>query len=152
MKLIIAILLCSTAFCFSNPIERMETADAPTPMGAYSQIVSVDLEQTKKLIFVSVQFAMDPKTGLMVGNDMHAATNRTLDNMEAILKKAGSGWEYVVRMDVFLLNYNEENWAAMNQEMGKRFKGKAYPVRQTIGAKMDDDSPVQMSCIAIVPK
>lgn len=148
---LLSLFVCSSVFS-AEAIQRLETTDAPKPMGAYSQIVSVDLEQTKKLIFVSVQYAMDPVTGKMVENDIHAATNQTLDNMEAILKKAGSDWEHVVRMDVFLLNYCEENWAAMNQEMAKRFKNGAYPVRQTIGAKMDDDSPVQMSCIAVVPK
>lgn len=136
---------------FASPIQKIETSQAPQVLGAYSQGLIVDLEKTKNLVFVAGQVAIDPITGKMEENDIHKATNQTLDNIEAILKAAGSDWEYVVRMDVFLQHFDRD-WDGMNEEYAKRFPHGIYPVRQTVGVKMDDNTLVEISCIAIVPK
>jgi 2-iminobutanoate/2-iminopropanoate deaminase len=154
MNIFIALtcLLGTSAFCTNNiPIQRIETPHAPQAFGAYSQALSVDLDSTKKLVFVSGQVPIDPKTGKMIENDIRLATNQTLDNIEAILKAAGSDWKYVVRMDVFLQNVDRD-WVGMNEEYAKRFPSGIYPARQTVEVKMDDHTLVEISCIAIVPR
>lgn len=137
--------------CFAGDlIKKIETAQAPKPFGAYSQAISIDLESTKNLVFVSGQVPIDPKTGKMVEGEIRSATNQTLDNIAAILKAAGSDWQYVVRTDVFLKN-PERDWTGMNEEYAKRFSG-ALPSRQAVGVHLDEHTLIEMSCIAIVPK
>lgn len=94
---------------------------------------------------------IDPKTGIMIEDSIQSATKQTLDNVEAILKEAGSDWEYVVRMDVFLQNFDRD-WDGMNEEYSKRFTNGIFPARQTVGVSMDNNTLVEISCIAIVPK
>lgn len=137
--------------CFAGPTHKIETPKAPKALGAYSQGLSIDLENTKNLIFVSGQVAINPLTGQMIEDNIHNATNQTLDNVEAILKEAGSDWKYVVRMDVFLQNFDRD-WDGMNEEYSKRFSDGTFPARQTVGVKMDDNTLVEISCIAIIPK
>jgi 2-iminobutanoate/2-iminopropanoate deaminase len=98
-------------------------------------------------VFVSGQVARDPVTGQLVEDDIATATARTMDNIEAILDAAGTGWCSVVRMDVFLRDMND--WEGMNAEYSKRFVSGAYPARQTVGVSMDNR--IEMSCIAVVP-
>jgi 2-iminobutanoate/2-iminopropanoate deaminase len=137
--------------CSASPIKKIESPNAPASLGAYSQALVIDLETTKNLVFVSGQVPINPKTGKMDEDNIHSATNQTLDNIEAILKSAGSDWKYVVRMDVFLQHFDRD-WDGMNEEYSKRFPGGVFPVRQTVGVKMDDNTLVEISCIAIVPK
>jgi 2-iminobutanoate/2-iminopropanoate deaminase len=141
----------SSCLAKMTPLQQIDTSNAPKSLGAYSQAIAVDLERTKNLIFVCGQVPLDPKTGQMIEHDIHQATNRTLDNVEAILKAAGSDWKYVVRMDVFLQNFDRD-WDGMNEEYAKRFSDGVFPARQTVGVKMDDNTLVEISCIAIVPK
>lgn len=153
-------ILSAASLCAEgNPIEKINTVDAPAVYDIHnpvdylssirkSQAISVDLEKTKKLVFVSGQVAIDPVTGQEQESDIHIATNRTLDNVEAILKAAGSGWEYVVRVDIFLRDLSD--WQGMNEEYAKRFPNGIYPARQTVGVNMVNR--IEISCVAIVPK
>lgn len=52
-------------FCAAaTPIQKIDTNNAPKALGAYSQAISVDLENTKNLIFVCGQVALIPKQAL----------------------------------------------------------------------------------------
>jgi 2-iminobutanoate/2-iminopropanoate deaminase len=132
------------------PIKKIETADAPKALGAYSQALSIDLKNVQNLVFVSGQVAIDPKTGKMIESDIGAATRQTLNNIEAILKEAGTDFDHVVRMDVFLQNFDRD-WDGMNAVYAERFPNGRFPVRQTVGVAMDPDTLVEISCIAVVP-
>jgi 2-iminobutanoate/2-iminopropanoate deaminase len=135
--------------CGKEPcMERIEAKGAPAAMGAYSQAIAVDLTKAEKLVFVAGQIAINPKTGECMESDIRTATRQTLDNIEAILKEAGSDWDHVARVDVFLRDMKD--WEGMNEEYAKRFKKcRCYPARQTVGVSMDNI--VEISCIAVVP-
>lgn len=145
-----ALLIGLISICSASPIQKIESPDAPA-FGAYPQALSIDLENTKNIVFVTGQVPINPKTGKMVDENIQLATNQTLDNIEAILKSAGSDWEHVVRMDVFLLHFDRD-WDGMNEEYAKRFSKGVFPVRYSVGVTMDNDTLVEMTCIAIVPK
>src|SRR5580658_4192129 len=70
-------------------VKNIETHNAPKPLGAYSQAISVDVSKGK-LLYISGQIAQDPKTGKLLEGDIRTATRQTLDNIQAILKAAGS--------------------------------------------------------------
>ena len=129
-----------------SPVNNIETPNAPKVSGAYSLGTSVDLRKGK-LLFVSGQVAEDPKTGKLLEDDIHTATRQTLDNIGAILKAAGSDWQYVVRMDVFLKDFND--WGGMNEEYTKRFAKGKYPARQAVQVTMENR--IEISCIAFIP-
>lgn len=141
-----------------SPLEKINTSKAPAVYDVTnpvdylksikkSQAIAVDIKQTKKLLFVSGQVALDPETGEELESDIRMATKRTMDNIEAILKEAGSDWKYVARVDVFLRDLND--WEGMNEVYGTYFPNGIFPARQTVGVNMVNR--IEISCVAIVP-
>lgn len=131
-----------------NLLKKIETKEAPKALGPYSQ--GIALVEARPTIFVSGQLPIDPSTGKLITSDIKAMTKQVIDHLEAILKSAGSGLEWVVRTDVFLKDLKD--FVAMNEEYAKRFKGETVPARQTIQvADLPMGSPIEISCIAIQP-
>jgi len=119
------------------------TDRAPKPIGPYSQAV-----RTNGFLFVSGQISIDPKTGEMVGADIAAQTERTLENIKGILEAAGSNLHHVVKTTVFLKDMNE--FAAMN-EIYARFFSMAPPARSTVQvARLPKDALVEIEVIATI--
>jgi 2-iminobutanoate/2-iminopropanoate deaminase len=113
-----------------------------------SQDIKVKMTEISEMVFVSGQVALNPVTYQEEEETVERAVDRTMDTIEAILKEAGSDWQYVVRMDVFLKD--PEDFAEMAKAYGKRFPNGFFPVRQTVGVNMVNR--VEISCIAVVPK
>jgi 2-iminobutanoate/2-iminopropanoate deaminase len=100
------------------------TDDAPKPIGPYSQaIVSGDF------VFCSGQVGIDPKTNELVKTSVADETRQCLENLKAVLKKAGSSMDKAVRATVYLtsLDYFKE----MN-EIYKDYFQKGAPARATV--------------------
>lgn len=104
------------------------TAQAPRAIGPYSQGVLVGTPG-HTVLYTAGQIPLDPATGELVPGDVRAATNRVLDNLAAILAEAGMGFGDVVKTTVFLVDLAD--FAAMNEEYGKRFDG-TFPARSTV--------------------
>jgi 2-iminobutanoate/2-iminopropanoate deaminase len=130
----------------STAIQQIETPDAPKVTGPYSQGLVVDLSKGK-LLLVSGESEDDPKTGKRLDQTIKEATNQTMNNIEAILKAAGTSWENVVRVEVYLNDLND--WAEMNTEYKKRFPSGIYPARSAVQAK--SGYRLEMTCVAFVP-
>ena len=81
----------------------VRTADAPPPVGPYSQGISVG-----KLLFVAGQGPFDPKTDQVVANDIESQTRRTLENIKAVVEASGFTLRDVVVVNVFLKNPDDE--------------------------------------------
>jgi len=127
-------------------LKKIDTSKAPKALGPYSQAVVVI--NPSPTIFVSGQLPIDPETGKMIEGSIQLMTKRVIDNLEAILLEAGSSLEHVVRTDVFLKDLKD--FALMNEEYAKRFKGKLVPARQTVQVSdLPLGSPIEISCIAI---
>ena len=108
------------------PKKHVLTADAPKPIGPYSQGVI-----SGGLLFCSGQIALDPKSGQVVEGDIKAQTEQVLKNLMAVLKEAKMGAENVVKTTVFLADMAD--FPKMN-EVYERFLGKEPPARSTIQA------------------
>lgn len=115
-----ALLMGWMSVCSASVLQKIDTSDAPKAIGAYSQAISVDLENTKQLVFACGRVPYNHITKQMVETNIEEATNQSLDNIEAILKTAGSDWQHVVRMDVFLLNFDRDwrRWNRFNRLIG----------------------------------
>jgi 2-iminobutanoate/2-iminopropanoate deaminase len=122
--------------------EVIATERAPKAIGPYSQAI-----RAQGLIFTSGQVALDPATQQVITGDVSAQTDRVLQNLDAILQKAGSGLEKVLRCTVFLKNMSD--FAAMNEVYGRYFK-EAPPARSTVEvARLPKDVLVEIDVIAL---
>ena len=105
---------------------KIQTNNAPAAIGPYSQAVVFG-----NLIFTSGQIPLDPKTGLMVGEDIAEQTHRVCKNLEAVLSAAGSSLKNAVKTVCFLSNM--EDFTAFNEVYAKYFTSK--PARSCVAVK-----------------
>ncbi|HEV3252915.1 MAG TPA: RidA family protein [Candidatus Acidoferrales bacterium] len=123
--------------------EIISTDRGPKAMGPYSQAIKAN-----GFIFVSGQGAVDPATGKLVEGDTARQTERTLENLKAILEAAGSSLHKAVKATVFLKDMND--FAAMN-EVYARFFPQGPPARSTVEvARLPLDLRVEIEMIALV--
>jgi 2-iminobutanoate/2-iminopropanoate deaminase len=101
------------------------TANAPAPVGPYSQAIRVD-----GFVFCSGQVGLDPATGKIVEGGVGAQARQVLDNLSAVLASAGLTFESIVKTTIFLVDMND--FAAVNAVYGERM-GTPPPARSTIG-------------------
>mgnify|MGYP000365480824 CR=1 FL=1 len=104
--------------------EVVFTEKAPKPVGPYSQAIIAG-----PFIFVSGQIPIDPKTGVIVKGGIKEQTERTLENIKAILEAAGSSLDKVVKVTVYLRDLNL--FKEFNEAYAKYFP-KDPPARATI--------------------
>ena len=89
-------------------IKRLQTPNAPTPAGHYSQGVVHN-----GLVFVSGQLAIDPKTGERKLGSIEEQTEQALSNVHGILVAAGSDWSRVLKVTVYVADISL--WEAVNK-------------------------------------
>ena len=120
------------------------TQDAPAPIGPYSQGV----EAFGAFVFVSGQVPIDPKTGLLLIGDIQAQTRRVLENLQAILAKAGASLGSVVKTTVFLKDMND--FSLMNEVYAKYFP-EDPPARTTVEvSRLPKDARIEVDAVALV--
>ena len=122
--------------------EVIATPDAPKSIGPYSQAIKAN-----GFVFTAGQVAFDPATGQIVDGDISVQTERVMQNLAAILKASGTGFDKVVRCGVFLKSMND--FTAMNDVYGRYFPS-APPARSTVEvARLPKDVLVEIDVIAI---
>src|SRR5207247_10811402 len=95
------------------------------PVGPFSQAIEVG-----GFIYFSGQVGQDPTTGKLVAGGIAAETDRVFQNLSAVLKAAGTSFDDVVRVGVFLTNMSD--YVAMNGIYAKDFS-QPFPARATSG-------------------
>ena len=105
-------------------IKRINTPNAPTPAGHYSQATVYN-----GLVFVAGQLAIDPATGAHKIATIEEQTEQALNNVHAILQAAGSDWSRVLKMTVYVADINL--WDAVNKTYA-RILGEHKPARAVI--------------------
>lgn len=100
------------------------SADAPAPIGPYSQAVLVG-----NILYASGQIALDPKTSELVISDIEAETEQVMKNMAAVLKAANMGFENIVKCTIFIKNMDD--FARINAVYQKYFPTNP-PARETV--------------------
>jgi 2-iminobutanoate/2-iminopropanoate deaminase len=114
---------------------------APEPRGPY-----VHARQHGALVYVTAQIGRDPKTGDFVKGGFEAEFNQAINNVEAILKAAGSSLDRVVRAQIEFVD--EGDLDAMNRIYGERFH-QPLPARTSFGAAfLWKGAKVQIDCVA----
>lgn len=110
------------------PKQAIQTRQAPTPVGPYSQCL-----RAGDYLFVAGQGPLDPATGQVVGETIEEQTARTLENIKAILEAAGATMADVVKTTVHLSDLSL--FSRYNAVYGKYFPD-PKPVRTTVGSQL----------------
>lgn len=122
--------------------EKIATKDAPAAIGPYSQAI-----RTNGMVFASGQVALDPASGELVAGDVRVQTERALQNLEAVLKAAGSSLDKAVKTTVYLKSMGD--FSAMNEVYGKFFPAPP-PARSTVEvAGLPRQALVEIDVIAL---
>ncbi len=124
----------------------IQTANAPAPVGPYSQAIAASGE----MLFVSGQIALDPASGALVGgDDVEAQTRQVMANLQAVLEAAGASFASVVRTTVFLADMND--FARVNAIYAEAFDEATAPARACVqAARLPKDVKVEIDCIAVL--
>lgn len=122
--------------------EIIETNKAPSAIGPYSQGIKAN-----GFVFTSGQIPLDPATGAFP-EGIKAQTRQSLLNVKAILEKAGTSIDKVIKTTVFLSDMN--NFAAMNEVYAEIFGSSNHPSRSAVQvARLPKDALVEIEVIAL---
>ena len=125
-------------------IGLVATDGAPRAIGPYSQAVIHG-----GLVYTAGQIALDPDTMEIVKGGITEQTERVLDNLQAVLKAAGSDFAGVLKTTVFLRDMAD--FAAMNEVYARRF-GSHRPARSTVAAAgLPRNVLVEIEVVAALP-
>lgn len=103
---------------------RIETDNAPKPIGPYSQAIKAN-----GFLFISGQIPVNPETGQMTAVDATAQTKQVMENLGAILAAEGLGFGDLVKTTIFLTDMIE--FARINDVYGSYFQSDP-PARASI--------------------
>lgn len=117
-----------------NP--SINSSRAPEPVGAYPHARKVG-----NLLFLSgvgprergtkkIPGVETDATGTIISYDIEAQCHSVFKNVRAILEEAGSSWEKMIDVTVFLTNMKDD-FAAYNRLYAEYFK-EAQPCRTTV--------------------
>ena len=124
------------------PRDPVVTADAPRPLGPYSQAI-----RAGGFVFVAGQLPLDAVGGIIGRGDVRAQTAAALANMAAILAAAGSSLDKVVKTTVFLTNLDD--YADMNEVYAATFRP-PFPARSTVEiGRLPRGMLIEIDCIAL---
>jgi len=128
-----------------SPLEAIETAQAPAPVGPYNQAV-----RAGNLLFCSGQIALDPANGTLVGEgDVALETRQVLANLLAVLDAAGARPSQVVRTTVFLADLAD--FATVNGLYAEVFGAGVSPARACVQvAALPKGARVEIDAIAVL--
>ena len=105
----------------------IHTDNAPKAIGPYSQAI-----EAKGMLFVSGQIPINPQTGELSNGTIQEQTKLVMDNIGAILKAAGYGYENIVKTTCLLADISD--FADMNKVYAEYFKENP-PARSAFAVK-----------------
>ena len=120
----------------------IKTDKAPAAIGTYNQAV-----ETNGLLFTSGQVGIDPETGKMVEGGIKPQVNRVLNNINAILSETGLNKESIIKLTVFLKDFND--FSTVNDVFTEFFGEKEFPARTTVEvSELPLGALIEIDCIA----
>ena len=105
----------------------ISTPNAPAAVGTYSQAIVAN-----GMVYASGQLGLNPATGDFAGEDFKSQAEQSLKNVGAILEAAGTSFDNVVKVSVFMSDMS--NFAALNEVYAQYFKA-PYPARSAVAVK-----------------
>lgn len=124
--------------------KKIETSQAPTPIGPFSQAVLTH----NGFLYISGVLPVDQADGTLITN-MEQATHQIMAYLQAILIKAGMNFGNVVKTTIYLVDMND--FATVNGVYGSYFKNvQTLPARETVGvAALPKGARIEISMVAV---
>jgi 2-iminobutanoate/2-iminopropanoate deaminase len=117
--------------------------NAPDPVGPYSQAIIHN-----NIMYASGQIAIDPKSGLLINDDVDKELNQILINIDSLLEAAQISRKNILKCSIFLKNMDD--FDVVNKIYADYF-GSPYPARETIEvARLPKDVNIEISFIAAI--
>ncbi|MCL2004535.1 MAG: RidA family protein [Planctomycetaceae bacterium] len=121
----------------------INTPSAPAAIGPYSQgIIS------NGFLFTSGQIPLVPEDMSFLEGTIQEQTKQVLKNLDAVLAAAGTSWDRVIKMNVYMMDLAD--FGKMN-EVYEQHLGAAKPARSTVqvaalprGAKIEIELVAQV--------
>lgn len=121
--------------------QQLKSPNAPAAIGPYSQAV-----MDGDFVFVSGQLPIDCETGEFPSEDIAEQTKQSLENIKAILEKAGYDMNRVLKTTVYLQDMDD--FTAMNEVYEKYFSA-PYPARAAFQVgKLPKGAKVEIEAVA----
>lgn len=129
----------------SQSIRKIESPDAPRPVGPYSQAIVAG-----GLVFCAGQIPLDPATGEIVGGgDVRLEVEQVMKNLRAVLEAAGSDLEHVLKATIFVTDL--AHFATVNEVYGAHVSRERPPARATVQvAALPRGAQVEIEVVAAV--
>ncbi len=123
--------------------EIVLTANAPQPIGPYSQAVKAG-----GFLFCSGQISLDPKSGQLVSaGDVQGQTRQVMENLKAVVEAAGLTLDRVVKTTIFLKSMDD--FPRVNEIYGTFFKANP-PARSTVEvSRLPKDVSVEVEAVVL---
>lgn len=122
----------------------IETRNAPSPIGPYSQAISCH-----GMVYLSGQIALDSITGELVTSSIEAETKQVMENIKAILVEAGCSLDDVVKCSIFISDMG--NFDKINEVYGAYFSNNP-PARECVEVSvLPKNVNVEITAIAALP-
>src|SRR6201997_2487977 len=120
----------------------IQTKRGAPPQGAYSQGW-----RAGDFVFVTGTGPVDPASGALAGDTIEQQTERTIDNIAAILEADGVTLDDVIKVNVHLSDTSL--FSRYNAVYTQRFS-RPYPVRTTVGSNLGHAPGmlIEIDCIA----
>ncbi len=120
----------------------IKTDQAPAAIGPYSQAVRIG-----DMLYTSGQIALDPQSGEFLSGEIEQETERTIENISAILEADGLGLDNVIKTTVYLTDLG--HFTRMNKVYEKYFSDNK-PARACVQvAALPKGAQVEIEAIAI---
>ena len=120
----------------------IQTDQAPAAIGPYSQAVRVG-----DFLYTSGQIALDPQSGEFLSGEIEQETERTIENISAILTAGELSLDNVIKTTVYLTDLS--HFTRMNHIYEKYFSGNK-PARACVQvAALPKGAKVEIEAIAI---
>jgi len=121
----------------------VETANAPSAIGTYSQAVKVN-----NTVYLSGQIPLIPETMVLVSDDFEAQAHQVFKNLSAVCTAAGGTIQDIVKLNIYLTDLG--NFPIVNDVMSQYFE-QPYPARAAIGInQLPKDSKIEADGILVV--
>jgi len=117
------------------------TANAPSPIGPYSQAVQVG-----NMLFISGQVPINPATGNIEATTIEAEAEQVMQNLKFVLNEGQMDFNHVVKTTIFLSDMSL--FTKVNEIYSSYFTGD-FPARETVAVKgLPKGANVEISMIA----
>ena len=113
------------------------------PQGIYSPAIVA----SGTVAYISGQGPVDPQSGQLQLGSFAQQAKLTFDNVTTLLEAAGTSWEHVVKVGVFLADLKD--FGEMN-DIYKVYLTEPYPARTTVQAGLSTGMLIEVDCMAII--